>query len=179
MTGRVIAVHASAEHTFSKARQGMIRLLAGLGVDGDAHSGATMRHRGRLPRDADRPNLRQVHLIHVELLAELRGKGFDIEPGQMGENITTSGLHLLSLPKGTCLRIGDEAVVELTGLRNPCKQLDGLAPGLMQATLDYAETGKLIRLAGVMGVVLTAGEVRAGDEIRVQLPKNGRPLEPV
>jgi MOSC domain-containing protein YiiM len=157
----------------------MIRLLAGLGVEGDAHCGSAIRHRGRLPRDADKPNLRQVHLIHSELFAELSAKGFDIHPGDVGENITTEALDLLSLPTGTCLRIGEQAVVEVTGLRNPCKQLDGLAPGLMHATLDYTASGELTRLAGIMGVVLAGGEVRPGDDIRVDLPETRRPLQPV
>jgi MOSC domain-containing protein YiiM len=140
----------------------------------------TVKHRSRVARDPSQPNLRQVHLIHAELHDELRAAGFDVVAGQMGENITTAGVDLLGLPTGTRLRLGDEAVVEVTGLRNPCAQLDGIQPGLMAATLDRDERGRLIRKAGVMGVVLAGGEVRAGDEIRVELPPQPhRPLEPV
>jgi MOSC domain-containing protein YiiM len=138
-----------------------------------------MRHRGRLPRDADKPNLRQVHLIHAELFDALRDRGFDVHPGDMGENITTAGLDLLALPTGTRLLLGADAVVKLTGLRNPCRQLDGLAPGLMQATLDRTGDGRLVRLAGVMGVVVTGGDVRPGDRIEVDLQAVREPLQPV
>jgi MOSC domain-containing protein YiiM len=164
----------------AKGNEAAIRLVEGLGVAGDAHAGVTVKHRSRVARDPSQPNLRQVHLIHAELHDELRAAGFDVVAGQMGENITTAGVDLLGLPTGTRLRLGDEAVVEVTGLRNPCAQLDGIQPGLMAATLDRDERGRLIRKAGVMGVVLAGGEVRAGDEIRVELPPEPhRPLEPV
>jgi MOSC domain-containing protein YiiM len=164
----------------AKGNEAAIRLVEGLGVAGDAHAGVTVKHRSRVARDPSQPNLRQVHLIHAELHDELRAAGFDVVAGQMGENITTAGVDLLGLPTGTRLRLGDEAVVEVTGLRNPCAQLDGIQPGLMAATLDRDERGRLIRKAGVMGVVLAGGEVRAGDEIRVELPPQPhRPLEPV
>jgi MOSC domain-containing protein YiiM len=180
MVARVTAVSRSATHTMSKPNEGSLRLLAGLGVEGDAHLGETVKHRSRVRRDPTQPNLRQVHLIHAELHDELRAAGFEIEPGQMGENVTTRGLDVLVLPAGTQLHLGDGAVVEITGLRNPCAQLDGIAEGLMAATLDRDEQGNLVRKAGVMSVVLAAGEVRPGDPIRIELPAEPhRPLGPV
>lgn len=170
MNGTVVAVSRSSDHTFSKGNQDCIRLLAGLGVEGDAHMGETVKHRSRVKQDPHQPNLRQVHLIHLELLDELRAAGFAVSPGQMGENITTQGIDLLGLPQGAQLHIGASAVVEVTGLRNPCVQLDQFQPGLMSAVLDRDGHGKLIRKAGVMGVVLASGEVRPGDHIRVDLP---------
>jgi MOSC domain-containing protein YiiM len=178
--GTVTAVSRGASHTFSKPCQGSIRLLAGLGVEGDAHSGATVKHRSRVARDPTRPNLRQVHLIHAELHDGLRAAGFAVAAGEMGENITTRGVDLLGLPAGARLRIGKAAVVEVTGLRNPCAQLDRFRPGLMTAVLDRDEHGNLIRKAGVMGVVLDGGEVRPGDSIHVELPPEPhRSLRPV
>jgi MOSC domain-containing protein YiiM len=180
MDGTVTAVSRSATHAMTKPNQECIRLLAGLGVEGDAHQGETVKHRSRVKRDPSQPNLRQVHLIHAELHHELRQSGFDVAPGQMGENVTTRGIDLLGLPAGTRLLLGDAATVEVTGLRNPCTQLDGIQPGLMVATLDRDEQGLLIRKAGVMAIVLTGGEVRPGDPIRVALPPEPhRPLEPV
>jgi len=180
MTGRVAAVSRSATHTMTKGDQSAIRLLAGLGVEGDAHAGVTVKHRSRVARDPSQPNLRQVHLIHAELHAELRAAGFDLAPGQMGENITTEGVDLLGLPTGTQLRLGDEAVVEVTGLRNPCAQLDGIQPGLMAATLDRDMHGNLIRKAGIMAVVVASGPVRPGDAVAIELPPAPhRPLEAV
>jgi hypothetical protein len=180
MSGVVTAVSRSATHTMSKPNQGSITLLAGLGVEDDAHKGETVKHRSRVARDPNQPNLRQVHLIHSELHDELREGGFDIAPGQMGENVTTRGVDLLGLPTGAKLHLGDTAVVEITGLRNPCAQLDGLQPGLMAATLDRDADGNLIRKAGIMGVVLAGGMVRPGDPIRVELPAEPRtPLAPV
>ena len=168
--GVVVAVSRSGSHTFSKTRCGTIRLLAGLGVEGDAHAGVTVKHRSRVAQDPTQPNLRQVHLIHAELHDELNGAGFALTPGDMGENVTTRGVDLLALPAGTRLSIGTTAVVEVTGLRNPCRQLDYLQPGLMAAVLDYDADGSLIRKAGIMGIVHTAGEVTVGDAIRVELP---------
>ncbi|MEA2639610.1 MAG: hypothetical protein QOF51_1004 [Chloroflexota bacterium] len=180
MMGRVAAVSRSATHTVAKGNMDAIQLLAGLGVAGDAHASATVKHRSRVARDATAPNLRQVHLIHAELHDELRGCGFDLAAGQMGENVTTEGIDLLGLPTGTRLRLGDEAVVEITGLRNPCVQLDGIQPGLMAAVLDHDAQGRLIRKAGVMGIVINGGAVRPGDAIVVELPPPPhRPLEPV
>lgn len=157
----------------------VIRLVAGHGVEGDAHAGETVKHRSRVKRDPSQPNLRQVHLIHSELLDELADRGFRVSPGLMGENITTRGVDLLALPQGARLRLG-EAVVEITGLRNPCEQLNGLQPGLLQAVLDRDAEGNLVRRAGVMGIVIIGGEVRAGDRLRLELPAGGhRPLQPV
>jgi MOSC domain-containing protein YiiM len=164
----------------SKPNQASIRLIEGIGVEGDAHSGETVKHRSRVARDPSQPNLRQVHLIHAELHDELRELGFDVSAGQMGENVTTRGLDLLGLPARARLRLGGEAIVEVTGLRSPCAQLDGIQQGLMAATLDRDENGNLVRKAGVMGIVLTSGEVRPGDAVRVELPEGPqRPLEPV
>jgi MOSC domain-containing protein YiiM len=180
MGGVVTAVSRSATHTMSKPNQGRIRLLSGLGVEDDAHKGETVKHRSRAARDPNQPNLRQVHLIHSELHDELRAAGFDMAPGQMGENVTTRGVDLLGLPTGARLHLGDTAVVEITGLRNPCAQLDGIQPGLMAATLDRDAEGNLVRKAGIMGIVLADGEVRAGDPIRVELPPEPcSPLAPV
>jgi MOSC domain-containing protein YiiM len=165
----ITAVSCSPTHTFSKANAAVVRLQAGEGVAGDAHAGATVKHRSRVARDPTRPNLRQVHLIHSELFDELRGSGFSVSAGQMGENLTTRGIDLLGLPTGTRLRIGS-AVLEVTGLRNPCAQLDGLSPGLMAAVLEKDAAGNVVRKAGVMAVVLQSGEVRPGDAIEVQLP---------
>jgi hypothetical protein len=170
MNAKVEMVFKSNTHTMSKFQQPSIQLLEGLGVEGDAHMGVTVKHRSRVAVDPTQPNLRQVHLIHSELHEELQARGFKIEAGQMGENITTRGIDLLGLPKGTKLSIGESAVLEITGLRNPCTQLDGLQDGLMNAVLDRDEAGNLIRKAGVMGIVLAGGEVRANDIIHVELP---------
>jgi MOSC domain-containing protein YiiM len=157
-----------------------ITLLEGLGVEGDAHLGETVQHLSRIRRDPTQPNLRQVHLVHAELHDELRDRGFELEPGQMGENVTTRGVDLLALPVGTRLRLGDTALIEITGLRNPCKQLNGIQDGLMAATLDRDADGELIRKAGVMAIVVTGGEVRPGDPIATELPAEPhRALEPV
>jgi MOSC domain-containing protein YiiM len=180
MSGVVTAVSRSPSHTLIKPNEDSIRLLEGLGVEGDAHLGATVKHRSRVARDPSQPNLRQVHLIHGELHDALRETGFAVAPGQMGENITTRGVDLLALPAGTRLRLGDSSVVEVTGLRNPCAQLDRIQRGLMAATLDRDEHGNLIRKAGIMGVVIAGGEVRPGDPIRIKLPPQPhRPLTPV
>lgn len=170
MAARVVAVARSPQHTMKKPAADSIRLLAGLGVEGDAHQGVTVKHRSRVARDPTQPNLRQVHLIHAELFDELRAAGFDIAPGEMGENVTTRGLDILALPVGTRLRLGSAAIVEVTGLRNPCGQLDGIRPGLMGATLDRDPEGRLVRKAGIMGIVIEGGEVRPGDPIAVELP---------
>lgn len=170
MDGVVIAVSRSATYTFSKQNQESIQLLAGLGVEGDSHMGKTIKHRSRLAVDPTQPNLRQVHLIHAELHDELQAAGFVVSPGQMGENITTRGIKLLTLPTGTRLRLGDTAVVELTGLRNPCTQLNQFQEGLMAAVLGRDAQGTLIRKAGVMGVVTIGGVVRPNDTIQVELP---------
>lgn len=168
--GVVVAVSRSPSHSFSKQNQGSIMLLKGLGVEGDAHMGATVKHASRVAKNPAAPNLRQVHLIHSELFDELRHSGHFILPGQMGENITTAGIDILNLPRGTQLRLGKEAVVELTGLRDPCTQLDDFQEGLMNAVLDRDDKGGIVRKSGVMGIVLSSGEVRAGDSITVTFP---------
>jgi MOSC domain-containing protein YiiM len=180
VTGLVTAVGRSAGHTFGKRTEAGIRLLAGLGVEGDAHMGETVKHRSRVRQDPTRPNLRQVHLIHAELHDELRAAGFDLSAGQMGENVTTRGVDLLALPTGTMLHLGGEASVRITGLRNPCRQLDDFRPGLMQAVLGRDRRGNLVRKAGIMGVVVSGGEVRPGDAVRVELAPGPRcPLQKV
>lgn len=180
MTGVVTAVSVSATHTMKKPNTDGVRLLKGLGVEGDAHLGVTVKHRSRVARDPSQPNLRQVHLIHAELHDELQAAGFEVVPGMMGENVTTRGVDLLGLPTGTKLRLGESALVEITGLRNPCGQLDKLQDGLLKATIDQDADGNVIRKAGIMGIVLADGDVRPGDPIQVELPPEPHtPLEPV
>jgi MOSC domain-containing protein YiiM len=169
-TGKVIAVALSTRHRFSKSVELGIELQAGLGARGDCHAGETVKHRSRVAKDPAQPNMRQVHLIHSELHDMLRSKGFTVHPGDMGENITTYDVDLLSLPTGTQLHIGDSAVVEITGLRNPCSQIDKFQSGLMHAVLDRDAAGNLIRLSGVMAIVLASGFVQAGDIIQTVLP---------
>lgn len=166
----ITAVHRSPEHSFSKESYGSITLLKGLGVEGDAHCGVKVKHRSRVAQNPDQPNLRQVHLIHSELHDELNANGFNIKAGDMGENITTRGIDLLSLPCDTILYLGESAAVQLTGLRNPCKQLNDFQEGLTKAVLDKTPDGKLIRKSGVMGIVLQGGPLSASDKIRIQLP---------
>jgi MOSC domain-containing protein YiiM len=170
----VVAVSVDGEHRFSKVNQPVIRLLAGLGVEGDAHLGITVQHQTRVRSDPTQPNLRQVHLLHVELFDELRAAGFPLTAGEIGENVTTRGIDLLGLPTGARLRLGPEAVVEITGLRNPCRQMNAHQQGLMQAVLDRDADGNLVRKAGVMGIVIAGGEVRPGDPIEVELPPEPR-----
>lgn len=169
MTALVTAVSCNATHGFSKPNRESIRLLAGLGVEGDAHLGRTVKHRSRLAKDPSQPNLRQIHLIHAELFDELR-PAYDVHPGDVGENVLTRGLDLLGLSAGARLHLGDDAVVEVMGLRNPCVQIDRFSDGLMAAMLDRDPDGEVVRKAGVMGVVLAGGAVRPGDTIRVELP---------
>jgi MOSC domain-containing protein YiiM len=177
---KVEAVSTGAVHGIGKQNAGVIKLVAGLGVEGDVHAGETVKHRSRVRKDPTQPNLRQVHLIHTELHEELADKGFEVRPGEMGENITTSGVALLGLPRGARLRLGSDAVVEVTGLRNPCNQLDEIAPGLMKAVLGRDADLHIVRKSGVMGVVLEGGEVRPGDPIDVELPAEPHvPLSPV
>ncbi len=179
-SGVVAAVSRSPTHTMSKPIADSIRLVAGLGVESDAHQGATVKHRSRVARNPQTPNLRQVHLIHAELFEELRSRGFTVSAGMMGENVTTAGIDLLALPTGTRLHLGGDAVVEVTGLRNPCRQLDSLQIGLMAATLDRDRDGKLIRKAGIMAIVVSGGIVRQGDPIQAELPpRPHRVLAPV
>ncbi len=176
----MVAVAVDRRHDFSKPTTDAITLRTGLGVEGDAHFGVTVQHRSRLRRDPSAPNLRQVHLLHQELLDELTGRGFAVAPGVVGENVTTVGIDLLGLPSGTRLRLGPDAIVEVTGLRNPCVQLDRHQRGLQRALLDRDADGNLVRKAGIMAVVLADGVVHAGDPISVQLPAGPpQPLEPV
>lgn len=180
MTAKVIAVSLSSGHTFSKPNADSIRLLTGLGVEGDTHLGVTVQHRSDVRKDPTRPNLRQVHLMHAELQDELLAAGYKVGPGIMGENVTTRGIDLLGLPTGTRLRLGNEAVIEITGLRNPCRQLDAYQPGLTAAVLDRDADGNLIRKAGVMAIVVSDGEIRPGDAIEMTLPPTPhRTLQPV
>ena len=169
--GRVLAVHRSETHTMSKSTVPSITLLEGLGVGGDAHAGVTVQHLSRIARNPSQVNLRQVHLVHGELLVRLRTQGFAIEPGAMGENVTTDGIDLLALPTGARLHVGATGIVEITGLRNPCRQLNGVAAGLQGAVLDRDPDGELVRLAGVMGIVVAGGTIVAGDPITVELPE--------
>ncbi|MFD3538363.1 MOSC domain-containing protein [Streptomyces sp. NPDC058662] len=180
MGGTVTAVSRCSEYSFTKPSRESIVLLAGLGVEGDVHAGVTVRHRSRVAQDPTQPNLRQVHLIHEELFAEVGEEGFDVAPGELGENITTSGIDLLGLPVGTLLRIGDEAIVEVTGLRNPCLQIDNFQDGLLKKVVGRDEAGNIVRKAGIMSVVQRGGEVRPGDAITVELPAGPhRPLDRV
>jgi len=163
-------VHRSDEHTFSKMSVDEITLLPGLGVEGDAHSGPRVKHRSRVKANPDQPNLRQVHLVASELLTAVGDQGFAVDPGQVGENVTTSGLDLIRLPVGSMLRLGDEALVSLTGLRNPCVQIDAFQDGLQRAMLGRDDDGSLLRKTGVMSVVVHGGVVRPGDSIEVRFP---------
>lgn len=173
--GAIVAVCRSGAHTMSKPLVQAVFLRTGLGVEGDAHAGETVKHRSRVRANPAAPNLRQVHLIHAELFDELARRGFAVTPGLMGENVTTRGIDLLALPRGTRLRLGEAAVVEVTGLRNPCLQLDGLQPGLMEAVLDRSQPGVLIRKAGIMAVVVADGPISAGDPVIAEMPE--RPHE--
>lgn len=167
---RVLSVSSSPVHGFSKARRSEIRLLAGLGVEDDAHQGVTVQHRSRVAADPSQPNLRQVHLVHAELFDELADGGFTLAPGAIGENVTTAGIDLLGLPRGTRLRLGAEAEIEVTGLRNPCRQLDDYQKGLMAALINRDGNGRLVRRAGIMAIVTAGGVVGPGDAITVTLP---------
>jgi len=169
--GRVVSVSLSGKHSFSKNVVESIRLLAGLGVEGDAHCGALVKHRYRVRQDPTQRNLCQVHLLQGELFEELAAKGFSISPGEMGENITTTGIDLLGLPTGALLTIGETAVVEVTGLRNPCVQMNQFREGLMPAVMERKSAGKVVKKAGIMGIVVEGGVVRPGDAIRVELPE--------
>ncbi|MDT0380050.1 MOSC domain-containing protein [Streptomyces sp. DSM 42041] len=178
--GTVRAVSSNPEYAFTKPNRASVTLLAGLGVEGDVHAGETVKHRSRVAKDPTQPNLRQVHLIHEELFAEVAAEGFAVRPGDLGENITTAGVDLLALPTGTLLRLGADAVVEVTGLRNPCVQIDGFQDGLLKRMVHRDEDGGLVRKSGIMGVVRAGGVVRPGDPIAVELPAAPhRPLEKV
>ncbi|GAA4074837.1 MOSC domain-containing protein [Streptomyces shaanxiensis] len=178
MGGTVAAVSSNGTYSFTKPNRESITLIAGFGVEGDVHAGATVKHRFRMRKDPSQPNLRQVHLIHAELFDEVRTAGFEVGAGELGENITTRGIDLLGLPTGTLLRLGDEAVVEVTGLRNPCAQIDGFHKGLMKQVVGRDDEGRTRFKSGIMSVVVSGGPVRAGDPIDVELPDGPhRPLE--
>jgi len=180
MNAQVLAVARDEAHRFSKQPAGELKLLAGLGIEGDAHQGVTVQHRSRVKTHPDEPNLRQVHLIHSELLQELEAQGFAVRPGDLGENVTTTGVDLLSLPTGTRLAIGAEVVLEVTGLRNPCSQIERFQTGLLAAVIGRGPDGAVIRKTGVMSVVRAGGAIRPGDAIEVTLPPPPhRPLQPV
>ncbi|MFF3016897.1 MOSC domain-containing protein [Streptomyces sp. NPDC057939] len=170
-TAQVSAVSSNGVYSFTKPNRESITLLAGLGVEGDVHAGVTVKHRSRVAQDPTQPNLRQVHLIHRELFDEVAGQGFEVAPGQLGENVTTEGIDLLALPTGTLLGLGEEAVVEVTGLRNPCRQIDAFRSGLLKQVVGRDETGNLVRKAGIMGVVHRGGTIHPGDTITVTLPE--------
>jgi MOSC domain-containing protein YiiM len=169
MSSEVVAVHAGPAHTFSKQSVQSITLHEGLGVEGDAHFGATVQHRSRVAADPSQPNMRQVHLIHAELFDDLAEAGFPVMPGNLGENITTRGIDLLGLPVGARLTIGS-AVITVAGLRNPCQQINNFQPGLLKHVLHTDDAGNVARLAGVMGIVSRSGRVSVGDHLQVELP---------
>jgi MOSC domain-containing protein YiiM len=173
----VLAVSRDSDHRFSKVPAASINLVAGLGVEGDAHAGRTVQHRSRVAVDPTQPNLRQIHLMHVELFDELRDQGFEVRPGQLGENITTAGIDLLGLPRGTRLTLGPQAVIEVTGLRNPCVQIDAFRPGLLRAVVQRAADGTIVRKAGIMAIVVKGGPVSPGDPVAAELPDG--PHEPL
>ena len=168
--GLIVSVSRSDEHHFSKQPTTEIDLLTGLGVAGDAHLGRTVQHRSRMKVNPRQPNLRQVHLLHEELLDELAQRGFAVRPGDLGENITTRGIDLLSLPRGTLLRIGKDAELEVTGLRNPCAQIERFQTGLLAAVIDRRADGAPVLKAGVMAIVRRGGTVRTGDQITPHAP---------
>ena len=179
MPAHIISVSRSTKHEFSKDNVGSIRLVAGLGIEGDAHLGETVQHLFRVRQDPSQPNLRQVHLLHAELFDELAAAGFQLTPGEIGENVTTRGIDLLGLPHKARLHLGDTAMVEVTGLRNPCRQIEAHKAGLLSACLARDVDGNLVRKSGIMGIVLAGGEVKVGDAIRVELPDGPHQRLPV
>ena len=180
LSGRVVAVAQDAAHRFSKPTVDEIRIIAGLGVEGDSHAGVTVKHRSRVLRNPDTPNVRQVHLMHQELLDEVADYGYTVHPGELGENITTRGIDLLALSENALMHIGGEVVLRITGLRNPCYQIDEFQPGLLAHMVRKLDDGSIVRKAGVMSVVVVGGVVRPGDTIRVEVPAGEHvPLQPV
>ncbi len=181
MTPKIIAVSRSLKHGFSKEPQDAVHLIPGEGVEGDAHRGITTQHLYRMRQDPTQPNLCQVHLLGSETLDELRAKGFTVEPGELGENVLTAGVDLLSLPLGTLMHLGDEAVVQVTGLRTPCSQIDRYQAGLQQHLWgERDQSGRKTRRAGIMSIVLKGGLVRSTDTLRIEVPAPPhRPLPPV
>jgi MOSC domain-containing protein YiiM len=167
----VKSVSKSLSHTFSKNVVGQIKLIEGLGVEDDVHLGKTVKHQYLAKKYPTSANLRQVHLIHYELIEELNENGFSVSDGDLGENITTIGIDLLNLPTDTILKIGNEAVVKITGLRNPCVQLDMFQKGLLKAVIEKDENGNVIRKCGIMGIVIKSGIVRIDDAIEIIFPQ--------
>jgi len=166
----VIAVSRSETHTFSKTNRSNIQLIEGFGVEGDAHAGKTVKHRYLAAKEPSRPNILQIHLIQAELFDKLEKKGFSVKPGELGENITTRKIDLLSLPTGTILTVGKEAKIKLTALRSPCKQIDDFQEGLVKEVLHKNKKGEIVMEIGVMGIVVASGEVLPGDTIQIDLP---------
>lgn len=175
-SARIVSVHSSGTHDFSKQPRASIRLLAGFGVEGDAHAGRSDQHLFHIKRFGQHPNLRQFHLIQAELFDVLATHGFDVPPGALGENARTIGVDLLALPARTRLHVGPSAIIEITGLRNPCVQIERFRPGLLAHLVERSDKG-LVRKAGVMSVVLNSGEVAPHDKIEIELPKG--PFEPL
>jgi MOSC domain-containing protein YiiM len=177
--GSVIHLAVDGQHRFSKAARQTVKLISGIGITGDAHAGITVQHLSRKRQDPDAPNLRQVHLIHSELLDELRQAGFSVQPGELGENLTTRDVALLELSRGTRLLVGESVELEITGLRNPCAQIDAFQPGLLKTVLWRADDGSVIRKTGVMAIVVNGGTLTVGDSITVVSPAKFVPLQPV
>jgi MOSC domain-containing protein YiiM len=166
----VMGVSRDRQHRFSKQPCESITLLEGLGVEGDAHAGITVQHRSRVAADPTQPNLRQVHLIPSEFFDEAREQGYELAQGDLGENVLTAGLDVLALPRDTRLHLGEQAVVRVTGLRNPCQQINDFRSGLLKVAITRDANGELVRRAGIMGVVERGGVVAPSDTIRVELP---------
>ena len=170
--GKVHSLSISPQHTFSKVLTNQVEVIKGIGIKGDAHAGITVKHRSRVAKDPNQPNLRQIHLIHLELLKDLVQKGYTVQPGDLGENITTEGISLLDLPKDSILTFGETVKVQITGLRNPCHQIDKFQKGLLKEVVGRNEAGEIIRMAGIMGIVLEGGKISVNDEIQITYPPN-------
>ena len=154
----VVGLSIDDGHHFSKRAVERVTMVAGVGIEGDVHAGPLVQHRSRVRVDPNQPNLRQVHLIDDAVFAVAASAGFEIDHGDLGENVTVSGLDVHGLAVGTMLRLGESAFVAVTGLRNPCGQINGLRPGLLDV-LRRADGGDIVRRAGIMGVVVRGGEV--------------------
>jgi hypothetical protein len=165
--GYVHSVSASPRHGFSKLVRESITLIKGHGVDGDAHAGAFVKHRYLARWRPRMANERQVHLINQALFEELFSEGFNVQPGNLGENVTTRGIDLLRLPLGTMLALGPTAAVELRGLRTPCVLVDRFRKGLLKALVRKGEQPRF--RAGVMGVVREGGILFPGNPVKVTI----------
>jgi MOSC domain-containing protein YiiM len=168
LRGTVVAVASKEKHEFSKRTRHAITLVEDHGVEGDVHAGRVIQHRYLAKKMPVMPNNRQVHLIASELFTELGLSGFNVSPGELGENITTAGLDLTNLPLGTRLRLGSSAVVEITGLRTPCSLIDRFQKGLKRAMIMKHEQPRF--RCGVLGVAKATGKIAPGDPIIVELP---------